>query len=250
MTDSNNNKHNPVDHGESSAASHEPHQANPPLDGASTASPDARPAKPALKPCAIVAQLNRAYLRAIVQAWEEQNLPLIEALGLPLELAQKLARAPGIIIDRLGQFRSPIAAFDGDALQIERLLQHNEKEQKTRDQVDELLHYGATVGMVMYLTGMTTYEVQSRIHALNIKKDNGHRTTLLSDAEMDLAERVWHEYRHLPPMEHWIAVSKATGISIRRLHASYRKYEIPMPGQQAGEHRPGATGAAGEGAPA
>src|SRR5690606_3837251 len=52
------------------------------------------PNRPALKPCATVAQLNRAYLRAIVQAWEEQNLILIEALGLPISLARQLATSP------------------------------------------------------------------------------------------------------------------------------------------------------------
>lgn len=191
-------------------------------------------ARPALKPCAIVAQLNRAYLRAIVQAWEEQQLTLIEALGLPIPLARRLATSPGIVLDRLGQFRSPVAQFEGDATQIERLLDHQMKQLAIQNQVDEMLQLGATVSLVMQLTGFSAYEVQSRLEALQLvgKGQGAHRSTLLSIEEMKITDAAWKQHRHLPPMEHWIAVARATGISIRRLHASYRKYDIPMPGER------------------
>ena len=191
--------------------------------------------RPALKPCAIMALLNRAYLRAIVQAWEEQQLSLIEALGLPIPLARRLATSPGIVLDRLGQFRSPVAQFEGDATQIERLLEHQMKQLEIQNQVDEMLQLGATVSLVMQLTGMSTYEVQSRLEALQLvgKSQGAHRSTLLSIDEMKITDAAWKQHRHLPPMEHWVAVARATGISIRRLHASYRKYDVPMPGERA-----------------
>lgn len=190
--------------------------------------------RPALKPCTIVAQLNRAYLRAIVQAWEEQQLTLIEALGLPIPLARRLATSPGIVLDRLGQFRSPVAQFEGDATQIERLLDHQMKQLHIQNQVDEMLQLGTTVSLVMQLTGMSAYEVQSRLEALQLvgKTEGAHRSTLLSTEELKITDEAWKQHRHLPSMEHWIAVARTTGISIRRLHASYRKYDIPMPGER------------------
>ena len=190
--------------------------------------------KPALKPCAIVAQLNRAYLRAIVQAWEEQQLALIEALGLSIPLARRLATSPGIVLDRLGQFRSPVAQFDGDVTQIERLLDHQLKQLEIQNRVDEMLQLGATVSLVMQLTGISTYEVHSRMEALQLvgKTNGAHRSALLNDEELKITDIAWKQHRHLPPMEHWIAVARTTGITIRRLHASYRKYDIPMPGER------------------
>lgn len=207
-------------------------------NGAGKDAPQNRPEqqpRPALKPCAIVAQLNRAYLRAIVQAWEEQQLPLIEALGLSIPLARRLATSPGIVLDRLGQFRSPVAQFEGDTTQIERLLDHQMKQLEIQNQVDEMLQLGATTSLVMQLTGMSTYEVQSRLEALpqmGNRSQWAHRSTLLSIEELKITDAAWKQHRHLPPMAHWIAVARATGISIRRLHASYRKYDIPMPGER------------------
>lgn len=191
------------------------------------------PNRPALKPCATVAQLNRAYLRAIVQAWEEQNLILIEALGLPISLARQLATSPGIVLDRLGQFRSPVAQFDGDATLIERLLNHQTKQLDIQNMVDEMLQLGSTVSLVMQLTAMSTYEVHSRMESLGLvgKTQGAHRSTLLSEDELAITEVAWKQHQHLPPMEHWIAVARTTGISIRRLHASYRKFDIPFPGE-------------------
>lgn len=186
--------------------------------------------RPALKHSAIVAQLNRAYLRAIVQAWEEQNLQLIEALGLPIPLAKELATAPGIVLDRLGQFRSPVAHFTGDEKQIERLLNHQLKELEVQNQVDEMLRLGATINLIMMLTGMSSYEIHNRQQSLSLVC-HAHRTSLLTDEEWDAAEDAWRQHQHLPAMEHWIAVARSTGISIRRLHASYRKYDLPMPGE-------------------
>lgn len=189
--------------------------------------------RPALKPCATVAQLNRAYLRAIVQAWEEQNLILIEALGLPISLARQLATSPGIVLDRLGQFRSPVAQFDGDATLIERLLNHQSKQLDIQNRVDEMLQLGSTVSLIMQLTAMSTYEVHSRMESLGLvgKTQGAHRSTLLSEDELAITEVAWKQHQHLPPMEHWIAVARTTGISIRRLHASYRKFDIPFPGE-------------------
>lgn len=199
--------------------------------GAGKDAQNTRP-RPALKHSPIVAQLNRAYLRAVIMAWEEQNLPLIDYLGIPLALARRLATAPGIVIDRLGHFRSPVALFQGDALQIERLLDHKMNELERQAKVDEMLQLGATVHHIMRLTGMSDLDVSTRIQALGISGQRAHRPTGLNAEEMQAAEQAWLEFRHLPPMDHWISMARKTGISIRRLHASYRKFELPLPGEE------------------
>jgi len=178
----------------------------------------------AIKACAAVAQLNRAYLHAVIQAYEDHDLALINALGLPLELAHRLTSAPVAVIESLGRFRAPVANFIGDAVVIDRLLNHNLNRTERLKQVDELLQLGGNFEFIARLTGLVYNDVAIRAHAMGLSQP-GRRPRMLSDEEWNLAEAAWNATAHMPVLERWIQVAKDTGISIRRLQAAYRKYD-------------------------
>lgn len=172
----------------------------------------------------IVAQLNRAYLQAVIAAWNNRDLALIESLGLSLELAKKLSHAPYLAVDGLGRFRNPVANFQGDGVMIERLLEHNVNEIFLQNKIDDMIRLGATFEFLSALTGYHHTELSQRARSLGVVV-NGSRPTLLSTEEWNQAERTWRKYRALPTLDRWIAIARETGISIRRLHAAFKKYE-------------------------
>ncbi|MFZ5600896.1 MAG: STY4526/YPO1902 family pathogenicity island replication protein [Pseudomonadota bacterium] len=177
-----------------------------------------------IKACLVIAQLNRAYLHAVIQAYEDHDIPLINALGLPLELAQRLAAAPVTVVERLGKFRTPVANFIGDAVVIDRLLTHNLSRIDALKNVDELLRLGGSFDFIASLTGLVYSEIALRANAMGLAQP-GSRPRMLSDEEWQLAERAWHQQADQSLLDRWINVATSTGISIRRLHAAYRKYD-------------------------
>lgn len=183
-----------------------------------------RPCTTDIKACPTVAQLNRAYLHAVIQAYENHDMNLIHALGLPMDLAQQLAQAPVTVIESLGRFRTPIANFVGDAVVIDRLLTHNLNRADLLKKCDELLQLGGAFDFVVRLTGLLYGEVALRANALGVAQP-GSRPRTLSDDEWHQAEAAWNATTDLPLLHRWIRVARETGISIRRLHAAYRKYD-------------------------
>lgn len=172
----------------------------------------------------IIAQLNRAYLRAIISAWNNQDFQVIQALGVTNDLARRLANAPYSAVDFLGSFRDAIANFCGDPMLIERLLDHNIRELDTQQKIDELLTLGATFEFLNALTGLHHEVLSKRARALGVTPV-GSRPTLLNPDEWERAHAAWCDARNLPTMDRWIEVARKTQISIRRLHAAFRKYE-------------------------
>lgn len=177
-----------------------------------------------IKACRVIAQLNRAFLQAVIQAFDSNDIQLISALGLPLDLAKRLTIAPANVIEHLGKFRSPVANFVGDAVVIERLLNHNLARTESLKKVDELLQLGGCFEFISRLTGFFLNDVSMRATALGVGQPGG-RARLLTNEEWRLAESAWIECAELPILDRWIQVAKCTGISIRRLHAAYRKYD-------------------------
>ncbi len=182
-----------------------------------------------IRACQVIAQLNRAYLHAVIQAYEDHDLSLISALGLPLELAQRLAQAPVTVVERLGKFRTPVANFIGDAVVIDRLLAHNINRIDALKNVDELLKLGGSFEFIASLTGLAYSEIALRANAMGLSQP-GSRPRMLNDDEWRLAESAWRQHAHQSVLERWINVATCTGISIRRLHAAYRKYDY-LPGK-------------------
>lgn len=182
-----------------------------------------------IKACQVIAQLNRAYLHAVIQAYEDHDMPLINALGLPLELAQRLAASPVTVVERLGKFRTPVANFIGDAVVIDRLLTHNLSRIESLKNVDELLRLGGSFEFIASLTGLVYSEIALRANAMGLSQP-GSRPRMLSDDEWRLAESAWRQQADQTLLDRWINVATCTGISIRRLHAAYRKYDY-LPGK-------------------
>lgn len=171
-----------------------------------------------------IAQLNRAYLHAVIQAYEDHDTALISALGLPLDLAQRLSEAPVSVIESLGRFRTPIANFIGDAIVIDRLLAHKTNRTAMLKKCDELLQHGGSFDFIARLTGLLYNDVALRANALGLAQP-GSRPRALSDDEWLKAEAAWNATTDLTLLERWLRVANETGISIRRLHAAYRKYD-------------------------
>src|SRR5690606_14160746 len=140
---------------------------------------------PSIKACQVIAQLNRAYLHAVIQAYEDHDMPLINALGLPLDLAQRLAAAPVTVVERLGKFRTPVANFVGDAVVIDRLLTHNLSRIEALKNVDELLKLGGSFEFIASLTGLLYSEIALRANAMGLSRP-GIRPRMLSDNEWRL----------------------------------------------------------------
>lgn len=187
--------------------------------------------KQALKPSLIVADLNQAYLRAVIAAWEDQNIALLEYFGVTAAFARDLAAAPSSVISRFSQFRSPLANFTGDQLKLERLLQHQLTVAEDLKKVDEMITLGATLHHIYSMTGISNEQLIARARALGIKP-TGSRTPLMKPHEHALADEAWKKYRYLDEIDHWIAMARETGIPIRVLHATYRNYQTPMPGRR------------------
>jgi hypothetical protein len=183
-----------------------------------------------IKACQVIAQLNRSYFHAIIQAYEDHDIPLLTALGVPLELAQRLAAAPVTVVERLGKFRTPVANFIGDAVVINRLLTHNLARIESLKNVDELLRLGGSFEFIASLTGLVYSEIALRANAMGLSQP-GSRPRMLSDEEWRLAESAWRQHADLPLLERWINVATCTGISIRRLLAAFRKYDY-LPGKE------------------
>lgn len=177
-----------------------------------------------LKACAAVAQLNRAYLHAVIQAYEDHDLGLLGALGLPLDLAQQLTTAPFNVIESVGRFRAPVANFVGDAVVIARLLNHNLNRSEKLKKCDELLQLGGSFDFIARLTGLVYNDVALRANSLGLAQP-GSRPRALSDDEWHKAEAAWNTTSDLPLLDRWIRVAHETNIAIRRLHAAYRKYD-------------------------
>ncbi|CBL45348.1 hypothetical protein HDN1F_35540 [gamma proteobacterium HdN1] len=185
-------------------------------------SPEQKPS--GVKACAVISQLNRTYLHAIIKAYEDHDLALLNALGISPPLADKLASAPFHIIERVGSFRAPIAGFVADSLVIERLLNHNLNHAENVKKADELLRYGANFDFTAKLTGLAYAEVTLRATVTGMAQP-GSRPRTLTDEEWAAADAAWQATRKTPLIERWIDVAKLTGITIRRLHAAYRKYD-------------------------
>lgn len=172
----------------------------------------------------IIAQLNRAYLRAIITAWNSQDFEVIQSLGVTNELARRLANAPYSAVDFLGSFRDAIANFTGDPMLIERLLDHNIRELETQQKIDELLALGATFEFLNALTGLHHEVLSKRARALGVIPV-GSRPTLLNPEEWERAHAAWCDAQKMSPIDRWIHVARKTQILIRRLHAAFRKYD-------------------------
>lgn len=171
-----------------------------------------------------VAQLNRAYLHAVINAWNTRDFDVITALGLNIALAKKLANAPYCAVEFLGGFRNPVANFTGDGLMIERLLEHNISELEQQEKIDELIKLGATLEFLGALTGYHHTTLSSRARSLGVQPV-GSRPTLLSPEEWDRAQSTWIESRELPALDRWIFVARKSGVCVRRLYAAFRKYD-------------------------
>jgi len=114
--------------------------------------------------------------------------------------------------------------FDFDKLKFEKALQVSETIKTEQIMVIEYIKHGASAPMMRALFGHTAMEVKILREDLDLSEKGGRPTTPTKKEQMQILE-TWSKDYMMDEREHYLAVAKETGISLRTIWNQVNSYE-------------------------
>lgn len=138
--------------------------------------------------------LNTFVIQYINRLYKHRDIESLHAIGLSMEMAQRLANLSLEDIARLEGFRAKIAEFRVAEGHLEMMISHVRHEGMKDKLIDQLIQLGASQVMLWELSGVDHVEYRERRQALGLPKASAGRPSALTEEESTAVHTAWQEY--------------------------------------------------------